>query len=250
MKKKNIFNLILTGCLLAVMAFSMIDMTGCTTTTPLKDALGSTLTKTDIQTYGRTIGKAGYYVYSFYANNEKYAEEISRMKTIWNAIEKAKAEGGREGLDLAAINDATVKLITLAAAAELGPSNAVLVGEGARLALILGYNFYKSRIQEDNLEIYLNAVWEGVQEAKAEGADIIATHTEIDELIKMEPSEECSLQCLTDKIRSRLAAGGLTNYDKKRLKKRLEELEDEKKKIDIEVQKEIQALREAAEAAS
>lgn len=234
MKKNTFFNIVLSATLLSILAFSIIGG-GCKTATPLKDALGQTLSTADIQTYGRTIGNAGYYVYSFYRNNPKYATEIARMEQIWNAISTAKANGGREGLDLAAINDATVKLITMAATAEWGPGNGVLVGEGARLALLLGYNFYKSRLEEDNLEVYLNAVWEGVQDAKANGADLIAQQTDIDELIAMEPSEACGLDCIIDKIRSRLDAGGLTNYDKKRLEARLDKLQKEMDAIEAEV---------------
>ena len=48
----------------------------------------------------------------------------------------------------------------------------------------------------------------------------------------LEPSEECGINCVMDKISTRLNAGGLTEYDEKRLKKRYKEL---KKQFDKEM---------------
>lgn len=232
MKKLSVF--LMVGLFTLLIGLSLFEV-GCTTATPLKDALGNTLTTQDIQTYGEVIGEAGYYAYSFYKNNPKYTKEIARIEKIWQAVERAKLNGGREGLDLAAVNDATCEIITLAATAYLGPSNGALVGAGSRAALLLGYQFYKNRVKEDNLEVYLNAVYTGVERAKKNGADLISEPTEIDELVALQPSEECGLQCIEDKVRSRLAIGGLTPYDKKRLEKKLDEIEKEKKKIEKEV---------------
>ena len=228
---KNKLERILTILCLSALIVSSCLWTGCAST-PLKDALGNTLTTQDIQTYGEVVGEAGYYAYSFYKNNPKYAKEIARIEQIWQAIERAKLNGGREGLDLAAVNDATCEIITLAATAYLGPSNGALVGAGSRAALLLGYQFYKNRVKEDNLEVYLNAVYTGAGRAKKNGADLIAEPTEIDKLIALEPSEECGINCVMDKVLSRLNAGGLTEYDEKRLKKRYKEL---KKQYDKEM---------------
>lgn len=233
---KNKLERTLTILCLAALIVSSCLWTGCTST-PLKDALGNTLTTQDIQTYGEVVGEAGYYAYSFYKNNPKYTKEIARIEKIWQAIERAKLNGGREGLDLAAVNDATCEIITLAATAYLGPSNGALVGAGSRAALLLGYQFYKNRVKEDNLEVYLNAVYAGVERAKKNGADLIAEPTGIDELVAMQPTEECPINCLRDKVSSRLAAGGLSKYDEKRLKERLKEL----KKMEAEINAAIEA---------
>lgn len=229
-----------------IMAFiAAIVFTGCKTT-PLKDALGNTLTSQDIQTYGEVVGEAGYYAYAFYKNNPKHTKEVKRIEEIYAALEKAKAVGGREDLDLAAINDATCEIITLAATSYLGPTNGALVGAGSRAALLLGYQFYKSRVKEDNLEVYLNAVWTGVERAKKNGYDLIAVPTEIDELIAMEPTEECPINCLLDKVKSRIAAGGLTPYDKKRLEKRRDELQKIYDKTMADIAAEQEAERQNA----
>jgi hypothetical protein len=55
---------------------------------------------------------------------------------------------------------------------------------------------------------------------------------DIDKLIAMQPTEECSINCLRDKVSARLDAGGLSKYDEKRLKKRYKEL---KKQYDKEM---------------
>lgn len=225
----------------ALLIVVMINMVGCKTATPLTDALGNTLTTQDLQTYGKLVGESGYYVYSYYKNNPKYAKEVKRCEEIYTALEKAKLNGGREGLDLAAVNDATCEIITLAATAKLGPTNGALVGAGSRALIMMFYQYYKKGLQEDNLEIYLAAVWEGIEAAKKSGADIIAEPTEIDKLIALEPSEECGLVCVIDKVKSRLEAGGLTDYDTKRLKKRLKELQKQYDKEVAEIEAEFEA---------
>lgn len=241
MKKK--LSMFLTAGLFALLIGLSVVETGCAST-PLKDAIGNTLSTSDIQTYGEVVGEAGYYAYCYYKNNPKYAKEIARIEEIWAAIEKAKIEGGRENLDLAAINDATCQIITLAATTELGPANGALVGAGARAALLLGYQFYKSRMKDDQLEVYLNAVWTGVEKAKKNGVLTIAEPTEVDKLVSLEPSEECGIECVIDKVRSRLAAGGLTNYDEKRLKARLKELNKRYEQMMAEIEAEIEAERQ------
>ena len=234
---KNKLERILTIICLAALIVSSCLWIGCAST-PLKDALGNTLTKADIQTYGETVGEIGYYVFKTYENNEKYAKQIARCKEIYAALEKAKAEGGREGLDLAAVNDATCEIITMAATAKLGPANGALVGAGARYAILLGYNFYKHRVQEDNLEVYLNAVYTGIERAKKNGADFIPAKTPIDELIALEPSEECGIECVIYKVEHALQDKNLTDYDRKRLKKRLKELNEQYEKMKADFEKE------------
>lgn len=225
----------------ALLIVVMINMVGCKTATPLKDALGNTLTTQDLQTYGKLVGESGYYVYAYYKNNPKYVKEVKRCEEIYTALEKAKTDGGREGLDLVAINDATCEIITLAATAKLGPTNGALIGAGSRALILMFYQYYKKGLKEDNLEVYLAAVWEGIEAAKKSGADIIAEPTEIDKLVALEPSEECGLVCVIDKVKSRLEAGGLTDYDSKRLKKRLKELQKQYDKEVAEIEAEFEA---------
>jgi len=107
--------------------------------------------------------------------------------------------------------------------------------------ILMFYQYYKKGLKEDNLEVYLAAVWEGIEAAKKSGADIIAEPTEIDKLVALEPSEECGLICVIDKVKSRLEAGGLTDYDSKRLKKRLKELQKQYDKEMAEIEAEFEA---------
>ena len=218
--------------------FAIMAFTACKSTTPLKDSLYSELSKQDLQLYAETMGEIGYYLCAYYANDPKHADKVERLQTIFAAIEKAKNDGNKENVDLAALNDATADIIALLATSELGPVYGQLAGKAAKALIATGYHYYKSNVEEDNLEIVLTSICNGVMKARANGADILAKPTSIDELIAMEPSEECGLQCLTDKIRSAIDAGGLTNYDKKRLEKRLKELDDMKKEIEKEVEAE------------
>lgn len=228
-----------------LLMFCVVAFTGCTTaSTPLSNSLYQTLTQEDLKIYAEAMGELGYYLCSYYANDPKYADKIERLKTIYAAIDRAKKEGGREGLDLAALNDATAEIVALLATSQLGPAYGPAAKVGTKALLVTGYNYYKSRIKNDNLEVILESAWNGVEKAKASGADFIAAPTDIDELIAMEPSEECGLQCILDKIRSRLDAGGLTAYDKKRLEKRKDELEKIVKQIEAEVAAEKAAERE------
>ena len=225
----------------ALLIVALLLSSSCKTATPLKDALGNTLTTQDLQTYGKLVGESGYYVYAYYKNNPKYAKEVKRCEEIYTALEKAKTDGGREGLDLVAINDATCEIITLAATAKLGPTNGALVGAGSRALILMFYQYYKKGLKEDNLEVYLAAVWEGIEAAKKNGADIIAEPTEIDKLIAMQPTEECPINCLRDKVSARLDAGGLSKYDEKRLKKRLKELKKMEAEINADIEEEFEA---------
>lgn len=239
MKKLSV--ILMVGIFTLLICLSLFEV-GCTTaSTPLKDALGNTLTTQDLQTYGKLVGESGYYVYAYYKNNPKYAKEVKRCEEIYTALEKAKTDGGREGLDLVAINDATCEIITLAATAKLGPTNGALVGAGSRALILMFYQYYKKGLKEDNLEVYLAAVWEGIEAAKKNGADIIAEPTEIDKLIAMQPTEECPINCLRDKVSARLDAGGLSKYDEKRLKKRLKELKKMEAEINADIEEEFEA---------
>lgn len=239
MKKTNIFNIILIAVLMAITAFSVIDMTGCTTTSPLGQAVGSSLTVTDYKLTGQAVGEASYYAYSFLKQDQKYAKYTDRCEKIYEALKKAHEGNPDVGIDIAAVNDAALDVLNAVLTAKYGPSKAYLITSGARIAIIFATNLVKRKIPEDKLNIYLDGVWQGIQTAKANGADLIAEPTEIDKLIALEPSEECGLQCIEDKIRSRLSAGGLTEYDEKRLKKRLKHFQEEKAKIEKEVAEDI-----------
>lgn len=228
--KNRLFNFTLIVALIGVLALSL-TWTGCTSTTPLKDSLYSQLSKQDLQLYAETLGEVGYYLCAYYANDPKHADKVARLQTIYAAIEKAKTDSEKESVDLAALNDATADIISLLATSELGPVYGPVAGAASKAIIALCYNYYKGNAKEDNLEVVLVSICNGVDKAKKNGADFIAAPTPIDELIALEPSEECGLQCITDKIRSKLDAGGLSSYDKKRLKKRLAELEEMKKKI-------------------
>lgn len=225
----------------ALLIVASLLSSSCKSVTPLTDALGNTLSTSDIQTYGLMIGETGYYVFKYYENNPKYSKQIERCKEIYAALEKAKNEGGRDGLDLAAVNDATCEIITLAATAKLGPANGALVGAGARAALMLGYQFYKSRMKESQLEIYLNAVWKGIENAKANGADLIPQKTEVDELVALQPSEECGIECCIYKVEHKLEDKTLSDYDRKRLKKHLDELNELYQQMVKEIEEEFKA---------
>ncbi len=238
---KNKFYTFLAVIVFALLSIAPFISSGCKTATPLTDALGNTLSTSDIQTYGLMIGETGYYVFKYYENNSKYSKQIERCKEIYAALEKAKNEGGRDGLDLAAVNDATCEIITLAATAKLGPANGALVGAGARAALMLGYQFYKSRMKESQLEIYLNAVWKGIENAKANGADLIPQKTEVDELVALQPSEECGIECCIYKVEHKLEDKTLSDYDRKRLKKHLDELNELYQQMVKEIEEEFKA---------
>lgn len=234
--KKILPLILLVMTVLSVAIFT----TGCKST-PLKDALGNTLTVDDIETYGELVGETGYYVYSYYKNNPKYAKYVVRCEEIYKALEKAQEASGRDALDLQAVNDATLDIITIAAASELGPTGAAGVRAASAVLLKLGYQFYKKQMNEDQLETYLAAAYRGVKRAKENGADIIAEPTDIDKLVAMEPSEECGLVCVIDKVQSRLETGGLSKYDEKRLKARLKELKKRMAEEEAAIQAEFEA---------
>lgn len=239
MKNTNIFNIILIAVLAAITAFSVIDMTGCTTASPLGQAVGSSLTVTDYKLAGQAVGEAGYYAYSFLKQDPKYVEYTDRCEKIYTALEKAHEGNPDVGIDIAAVNDAALQVLNVVLAAKYGPTQAALITSGARLGILFATNLVRQKIPDNKLNLYLEGVWQGIQTAKANGADLIAEPTEIDKLIALEPSEECGLQCIEDKIRSRLSAGSLTEYDEKRLKKRLKHFQEEKAKIEKEVAEDV-----------
>ena len=245
MKKTKIFNIILIAVLVAITAFSVIDMTGCTTASPLGQAVGSSLTVTDYKLAGQAIGEAGYYAYAYLKQDAKYAKYTSRCEEIYKALEAAQGGDANQSIDVAAVNDAALQVLQVVLAAKYGPTQAALITAGARIGVGFAYQLLKSKIPQDKLSLYLAGVWQGIQQAKANGADLIKEPTGIDKLVALEPSEECGIECVIDKVRSRLDAGGLTEYDQKRLKKRLKELEKdyEKMKADIEAEFEAEGLK-------
>ncbi len=237
---KNRLPALLIAGLFALLITASVFEVGCKST-PLKDALGNTLTVDDIETYGELVGETGYYVYCYYKNNPKYEKYTKRCEEIYSALEKAQEESGKEGLDLQAVNDATLDIITIAAASELGPTGAAGVRAASAVLLKLGYQFYKKQMNEDQLETYLAAAYRGVKRAKENGADIIAEPTDVDRLLVLEPSEECGLVCVIDKVQSRIETGGLSKYDEKRLKARLKELKKRLADEEAAIQAEFEA---------
>lgn len=219
----------------------------CKSTTPLKDALGKELNIGDVKIAGEGLGEGMYLAFKFLEQDKKYDTYTERLKQIYTAIEKAQKEGDATGLDVEDITNAALDVLAVVAAAEYGPQNAAAIKLASSIAIRYLVLFAKSRLPEDQLEVFVNSVWIGIQRAKASGADFISEPTEIDELIALEPSEECGLVCVIDKVSSRLNAGGLTKNDEKRLKKRLKELQKRYEKEMAEIEAEIGFCGEAAD---
>lgn len=234
--------------LMMVFAIVLFLFVGCSTSkTPLKDAIGKELNIGDVKIAGEALGEGGYYAFKFIEGDEKYAKYTERIKQIYKAIEDAQKTGNTEGLDVNDLTNAALDVLTVVAAAEVGPQNAALIRMASNIALRYVILFARSRLPEDQLEVFINAVWTGVQRAKANGADFISEPTDIDKLVALEPSEECGLVCVIDKIRSRLNEGGLSDYDKKRLKARLKKLEKRYEKEMAEIEAELGLCGEAAD---
>ena len=236
--KKNAFALILIGTMLCLIAASL-TWTSCTTTSPLGQAVGSQLTISDYKAAGEAVGEAGYYAYSFLKQDKKYERYTDRCEQIYDALEKAHEGNPSASIDVAAVNDAALQILQVVLTAKYGPTQAALITAGARLGVGFAYNLVKQKIPENKLNLYLEGVYEGIQMAKANGADFIAEPTEIDKLIALEPTEECPINCLRDKVKARLNAGGLTEYDRKRLEKREKELKKLEDKINAEITQEL-----------
>lgn len=231
MKKTTI---ILMAALLAV---TITTFTGCQSTSTLVKPLGNTFTVADYKAAGEAVGEAGYYAYAYLKQDAKYAKYTTRCEELYAALEAAQGGDANQSIDVADINDAALQVLQVVLAAKYGPTQAALITAGARIGVGFAYQLVKSKIPEDKLSLYLDGVWAGIQNAKRNGADLIKEPTEIDKLVALEPSEECGINCVMDKISTRLNAGGLTEYDEKRLKKRYKEL---KKLYD----KEIAAIEE------
>ncbi len=225
--------------LTATLCVAIAAMTGCKSTSVLGKTVGTTLTVQDYKAAGEAVGEAGYYAYAYLKQDNKYAKYTTRCEEIYAALEAAQGGDDEATIDVAAVNDAALQVLQVVLAAKYGPTQAALITAGARIGVGFAYNLVKSKIPEDKLSLYLDGVWAGIQTAKKNGADLIKEPTDIDKLVALEPSEECGLQCIEDKIRSRLDAGGLTEYDEKRLKKRLKELLKEKEKIAKEVAEDV-----------
>ena len=231
----------------ALLIVVMINTVGCKTTTPLTDAFGKELNIGDVKIAGEGLGEGMYLAYKFLEQDKKYDTYTTRLKQIYTALEKAQAQGDTTGLDVEDITNAALDVLAVVAAAEYGPQNAAAIKLASSIAVRYLVLFAKSRLPESQLEVFVNAVWTGVQRAKSSGADLISEPTEIDKLIALEPSEECGITCLLDKISSRLNAGGLSKYDEKRLKKRHKELMKRYEKEMAEIEAEVGFCGEAAD---
>ncbi len=237
--KKITWNILIAVCITSALLFMLMETTGCKTPSPLGNAVGSQLTVTDYKAAGEAVGNAGYYAYAFLKQDPKYEKYTSRCEELFKALEKAHEGDASASIDVAAVNDAALQVLQVVLTAKYGPTQAALITAGARLGVGFAYNLVKQKIPENKLNLYLEGVYEGIQTARKNGADLIAEPTEIDKLIAMEPSEECGINCLHDKVKARLSAGGLTEYDKKRLKKREKELDEMEKKLNAEITQEL-----------
>lgn len=222
MKKK--LNLIFTTILMLTIATLPLFTSGCKSTSVLGSSLGNNLNIADYKAAGEAVGEAGYYAYAYLKQDAKYAKYTTRCEELYSALEAAQGGDPNQSIDVADVNDAALQVLQVVLAAKYGPTQAALITAGARIGVGFAYQLVKSKIPEDKLSLYLDGVWAGIQQAKKNGADLIKEPTEIDKLVALEPSEECGINCVMDKISTRLNAGGLTEYDEKRLKKRYKEL--------------------------
>ena len=230
MKKK--LNLIFTTILMVTIAALPLFTSGCKSTSVLGSSLGNNLNIADYKAAGEAVGEAGYYAYAYLKQDAKYAKYTTRCEEIYKALEAAQGGDANQSIDVADVNDAALQVLQVVLAAKYGPTQAALITAGARIGVGFAYQLVKSKIPQDKLSLYLDGVWSGIQQAKKNGADLIKEPTEIDKLVALEPSEECGINCVMDKISTRLNAGGFTEYDEKRLKKRYKEL---KKQFDKEM---------------
>lgn len=238
---KSRFSAFLMAGLFALLIAASIFEVGCKSTSALVPAVGSNLTIADHKAAGEAVGEAGYYAYAYLKQDNKYAKYTTRCEEIYAALESAQGGDADATIDVAAVNDAALQVLQVVLAAKYGPTQAALITAGARIGVGFAYQLVKSKIPEDKLSLYIDGVWQGIQNAKSNGADLIKEPTDIDKLIAMQPTEECPINCLRDKVSSRLDAGGLSKYDEKRLKKRLKEL----KKMEAEINADIEAEFEA-----
>ena len=229
--KKNL-NLIFTTILMVTIASLPLFTGGCKSTSVLGSSLGNNLNIADYKAAGEAVGEAGYYAYAYLKQDAKYSKYTTRCEELYAALESAQGGDAEQSIDVADVNDAALQVLQVVLAAKYGPTQAALITAGARIGVGFAYQLVKSKIPQDKLSLYLDGVWAGIQQAKKNGADLIKEPTEIDKLVALEPSEECGINCVMDKISTRLNAGGLTEYDEKRLKKRYKEL---KKQFDKEM---------------
>lgn len=243
MKKK--LNLIFTTILMVTIASLPLFTGGCKSTSVLGSSLGNNLTIADYKAAGEAVGEAGYYAYAYLKQDKKYAKYTTRCEEIYAALESAQGGDTEQSINVADVNDAALQVLQVVLAAKYGPTQAALITAGARIGVGFAYQLVKTKIPEDKLSLYLDGVWAGIQNAKSNGADLIKEPTEIDKLVALEPSEECGINCVMDKITTRLNAGGLTQYDEKRLKKRYKELKKlyDKEMAEIEAEFEAEGLK-------
>lgn len=239
MKKK--LNLIFTTILMVTIAALPLFTSGCKSTSVLGSSLGNNLTVADYKAAGEAVGEAGYYAYAYLKQDAKYAKYTTRCEELYAALEAAQGGDANQSIDVADVNDAALQVLQVVLAAKYGPTQAALITAGARIGVGFAYQLVKSKIPQDKLSLYLDGVWAGIQNAKSNGADLIKEPTDIDKLIAMQPTEECPINCLRDKVSARLDAGGLSKYDEKRLKKRLKELKKMEAEINADIEEEFKA---------
>jgi hypothetical protein len=239
MKKK--LNLIFTTMLMVTIAALPLFTSGCKSTSVLGSSLGNNLNVQDYKAAGEAVGEAGYYAYAYLKQDAKYAKYTTRCEELYAALESAQGGDANQSIDVADVNDAALQVLQVVLAAKYGPTQAALITAGARIGVGFAYQLVKSKIPQDKLSLYLDGVWAGIQNAKSNGADLIKEPTDIDKLIAMQPTEECPINCLRDKVSARLDAGGLSKYDEKRLKKRLKELKKMEAEINADIEEEFKA---------
>ena len=239
MKKK--LNLIFTTMLMVTIAALPLFTSGCKSTSVLGSSLGNNLNVQDYKAAGEAVGEAGYYAYAYLKQDGKYAKYTTRCEELYAALEAAQGGDANQSIDVADVNDAALQVLQVVLAAKYGPTQAALITAGARIGVGFAYQLVKSKIPQDKLSLYLDGVWAGIQNAKSNGADLIKEPTDIDKLIAMQPTEECPINCLRDKVSARLDAGGLSKYDEKRLKKRLKELKKMEAEINADIEEEFKA---------
>ena len=239
MKKK--LNLIFTTMLMVTIAALPLFTSGCKSTSVLGSSLGNNLNVQDYKAAGEAVGEAGYYAYAYLKQDGKYAKYTTRCEELYAALEAAQGGDANQSIDVADVNDAALQVLQVVLAAKYGPTQAALITAGARIGVGFAYQLVKSKIPQDKLSLYLDGVWAGIQNAKSNGADLIKEPTDIDKLIAMQPTEECPINCLRDKVSARLDAGGLSKYDEKRLKKRLKELKKMEAEINADIEEEFAA---------
>lgn len=162
--KNNLFNILLTTCLLALLSFSLMTTTGCASKgkTPL-GIVKEVIIGDDYYAAGENVGAISVTAYGILKGDPKHAKYTEKMEKMYEELKKADG-----GITAGSANEIALEIAQAALTAKYGYAKASLITTGIRIGGAVADRIIAKKVDEVAANQFLNGFKTGVDKALAD----------------------------------------------------------------------------------